>query len=91
MRGRLGALAVSFAAAVVSLLGAGALSAQAAERMSVHVLSDRADLISGGEALVAVTIPPKAKPGTVNVTLNGASVTGEVGCWPKSVATTTKP
>jgi hypothetical protein len=85
VRGRLGALAVSLAAAVVSLLGAGALSAQAAERMSVHVLSDRADLISGGEALVAVTIPPKAKPGSVNVTLNGASITGEFAARPNGL------
>jgi hypothetical protein len=85
VRGRLGALAVSFAAAVVSLLGAGALSAQAAERMSVHVLSDRADLISGGEALVAIGIPPRAKRGSVAVTLNGASITSEFAWRPNGL------
>jgi hypothetical protein len=84
VRGRSSALAAAFAATFVSLL-CGAMSAQAAERMAVHVLSDRADLISGSEALVAVTIPPKAKPGTVSVTLNGASVTGDFAARPNGL------
>jgi hypothetical protein len=85
VRGRLCAGAATFVAAFVSLLGAGAPGAQAAERMSVRVLSDRADLISGGEALVAVTVPPKAKPGTVNVTLNGASISGDFAMRPNGL------
>jgi Tannase-like family of unknown function (DUF6351) len=83
VRGRSSALAAALAATVVSLLGAA--GAQAAERMSVHVLSDRSDLISGGEVLVAVTIPAKAKPGSASVTLNGASVTADFATRPNGL------
>jgi hypothetical protein len=85
VRGRGSAFAAAFAAVAASMLSAGALSAQAAERMAVRVLSDRADLISGGEALIAVTIPPKAKPGTVSVTLDGATVTGDFAARPNGL------
>jgi hypothetical protein len=41
----------------------------------ITVLSNRADLVSGGEALVQVTLPGGADPGDVRVYLNGHSVT----------------
>jgi Tannase-like family of unknown function (DUF6351) len=76
--------AITLALAVTAAtLGIGTAGAQAAQqRMVVQVLSNRADLISGGEALVAVTIPSKAKPGSVKVTLNGASVTSDFAARP---------
>src|SRR3954462_8366885 len=49
--------------------GLGATPAGAATSVRIGVLSNRADLISGGDALVRVT-PARAK-----VTLNGRSVT----------------
>jgi hypothetical protein len=57
------------------ILGAG--SAQASGSLSVHVLSDRADLISGGEALVAVSLPRGTDPASVRVTVGGNDVTSE--------------
>jgi Tannase-like family of unknown function (DUF6351) len=64
--------------AVVSavLLLANVGGAQAAG-LAVRVLSNRANLISGGEALVAVTLPKGTNPETVKVTAGGRDVTGE--------------
>ena len=42
----------------------------------IHVLSNRADLISGGDALVEVIFPEGAKLSTAEVLLNEADVTG---------------
>jgi hypothetical protein len=39
----------------------------------VVVLSNRADLISGGDALVEVVLPARVDPSTVSVTLNGST------------------
>ena len=47
----------------------------AATPMVISVLSTRADLVSGGEALVAITLPSGATKSTVQVTLNGQIVT----------------
>src|SRR5947208_8270281 len=57
------------------LLTAGAAGAGAAS-LSVQVLSNRADLVSGREALVAVALN-KVKPASVKVTLNGSNVTSQ--------------
>jgi hypothetical protein len=61
------------AALVVSCVAA----AQASASFSLHVLSDRADLISGSEALVSVTLPRKLNPASVKVTLGSSDVTSE--------------
>ncbi|HWX75732.1 MAG TPA: DUF6351 family protein, partial [Solirubrobacteraceae bacterium] len=63
-------------AVLAALLGAGAASAQAGVPQ-LQVLSTRADLISGGEALVSVALPAHVKPATVRVRLNGNDVTSE--------------
>ena len=39
------------------------------------MLSDRANMISGGEALVAVTLPKGTNPAAVKVTAGGRDVT----------------
>src|SRR5690242_4343550 len=63
-------------AAIAALLVLG-LAAPAGASLQIHVLSDRANLISGGEALTAVTLPRTVKPGTVTMTLNGSDVTSQ--------------
>ena len=63
--------------AAVALMAGGAAGAQAAGTLSVQVLSNRADLISGGDALVAVALPRGVNPASVSVSLNGSNVTGE--------------
>jgi hypothetical protein len=78
MRKKLFVLAAIFAA----LLVAGAGGAQAAGTLSVHVLSDRANLISGGEALTSITLPRGVSPGSVTVTLNGTPVTSAFAMRP---------
>jgi hypothetical protein len=57
-------------------------AAQASASFSLHVLSDRADLISGGEALASVTLPRSVSPSAVHVTLNGSDVTSEFALRP---------
>ena len=52
--------------------GGGAGPVDAAQ---ITVLSNRADLVSGGDALVAIGVPAKASPSDLKMTLNGASVT----------------
>ncbi|MCW2968905.1 MAG: hypothetical protein JWO23_32 [Solirubrobacterales bacterium] len=66
---------------LVGLIGGGANGALAAS-LPVHVVSDRADVISGGEALVAVTLPRTVAPSSVKVSLNGGDVTGEFALRP---------
>lgn len=46
--------------------------------LQLNVLSARADLISGGEALTTVTLPSGIAPSSVSVVLNGTSVTSEL-------------
>jgi hypothetical protein len=58
-------LTLSFAAGV----------ACAADHVQIYVLSNRADLISGGDALVEVTIPAGADPAAMRVTVGGRDVT----------------
>src|SRR5215208_6830463 len=55
---------------------AGALSSPS-DRLHVRVLSNRADLISGDDALVAVALPRGARPSQVRMTLGDANVTGD--------------
>src|SRR5258705_6179 len=65
------------AGALVGAVGALALAAPLAHATSIEVLSNRADLISGGDPLVAVGLPAGTHPSTVTV--------------PPDVATTTTP
>jgi hypothetical protein len=74
--------AVVVAGALVSLLSAGTGSAEAAGGLSVHVLSNRANLISGGEALVAIGLPARVKPTSVRVTLGSSDITNEFAMRP---------
>jgi hypothetical protein len=48
----------------------------AAPGLVINVVSNRADLISGGDALVEVVVPSDISTADVRVSLNGADVTG---------------
>src|SRR5947209_13226397 len=62
------------AAVATASLSAGVAVAQAGT-LSIHVLSDRADAISGGDALVSVSIPHGIPPSSVTVSLGSTNVT----------------
>jgi hypothetical protein len=68
----LAARATVLALALAALLPAAALAGDAPV---IQVLSNRADLISGGDALVAVALPDGADPGAVKMRLNGDDIT----------------
>ncbi len=70
------------AALCCGVLGADAAAAQAGAPPEIKVLSNRADLISGGDALVAVTPPPGVRTSALRVVLNGAAVTREFAVRP---------
>ncbi len=80
---RLRILVTAAILAVLATVGAaGAQARPAAPELTVHVLSDRADVISGGEALVAVTLPAGTEAGAVKVKLNRREVTKEFALRP---------
>src|SRR5882757_8078960 len=64
----------------LTVLGAG--SAQAAGVLKLTIPSDRADLISGGETLAAVSLPRSVNPSSVTVTLNGSNVSSAFAMRP---------
>ena len=74
-------LAVLFATAIV-LSGARVARSAGDSVTSIDVLSNRADLVSGGDALVAVELAAGTDPASVRVVLNGTDVTGSFGARP---------
>ncbi len=70
----------------VVVVGAVLLSAFAATpasaKVSIEVLSNRAEAISGGDALVAVKYPKGTRASRVRVSLNGKRVTGRFAVRP---------
>jgi hypothetical protein len=70
---------VSVLAALGVALGVMAVgaSAAAAQGLQINVLSTRADLVSGGQALTSIDLPAGTAPSSVTVTLNGHDVSGE--------------
>ena len=70
-----GALALCLLVAVCAFpTGAAAAGPDA---LAIHVVSNRADLISGGDALVAVDVPKGVGPSEVTMKLNGSNVSDE--------------
>lgn len=57
----------------------------AALPLQINVLSNRADLISGGDALVQIVIPTGVSPSSVKVTLGGKNITGEFAVRPNGL------
>src|SRR5437773_7094322 len=70
-----------FAASVALLVILGTASAQAAT-LPVHVLSDRANLTSGGDALVSIDLPRTVPASSVKVTVGSADVTSQFAVRP---------
>src|SRR4051812_37896379 len=66
-------------ALLVLLLVAGTTTVARADELAIQVLSNRADLISGGDALVEVVVPPDVAVPDVHVALNGSEVTNVFG------------
>lgn len=66
------------AVALLALLTLSAPAHAASGKLRIETLSSAPDLVTGEDALVAVTVPPKTKPSKVRVRLNGADVTGEL-------------
>src|SRR4051794_1331733 len=68
------------AAVTLGAIGSSALAARrqivrAAASPTIQVLSGRSNLVSGGEALVAVTVPRGSKPSALKLTLGRRNVT----------------
>jgi Tannase-like family of unknown function (DUF6351) len=84
-RGGVSRRAVVFAAAILALVSVPAAAGQPLAGAAsppgnggppaIVVLSNRADLVSGGDALVEVVLPGRVDPSTVRVTVNGRDVT----------------
>jgi hypothetical protein len=73
------------ALALIVLLGGSLTSARSAPAgtgFELKVLSNRADLISGGNARVQIVLPAAEDPSSVLVTLNGEDVTGSFAMRP---------
>jgi hypothetical protein len=63
--------------AALMAMAAGAAQAAATQGLQINVLSSRADLVSGGQALTSIALPSGTDPATVTVTLNGNDVTSQ--------------
>src|SRR3712207_6640322 len=63
------------ALAAVCTVAPSAASAAPTSALTVDVLSNRSDLISGGDALVAIDLPAGVGPSSVRVTDDGRDVT----------------
>jgi hypothetical protein len=74
-------LAACASVAALALLFASAAAARAGYP-AIHVLSNRPNLISGGDALVSVTLPPRTKRARVRVFLRGRSIRREFAIRP---------
>lgn len=75
-------LLVAAVAAALSATLTGTATSNAAEGPEIRVLSNRADLISGGQALVQVVLPATADPSKVRVSVDGRDVTSAFAVRP---------
>ena len=62
-------------AGLVAALASAAATSSQAERAEIRVLSTRADLVTGGDALVEVRLPAGASPAAARVSIDGRDVT----------------
>src|SRR2546426_968465 len=67
--------AIGLTLSTVGTFGAGQASATGSE-LSIEVVSTRADLVSGGDALVKVNLPRHTDPRDVRIDVSGRDVTG---------------
>jgi hypothetical protein len=76
------ALFVMGAAVVTPMFAGGATALAFGSGLRIDVLSNRADLISGGDALVQIELPRGATASRVRVALNGQDVTSSFAVRP---------
>lgn len=62
--------------ALAATAPAGAAAAKPAGKVEIHTISTRADLVTGGDVLVAVDVENGADPAKVGIRRNGEPVTG---------------
>lgn len=74
-----GALLTAVLTTLALVPAVGADAAPSTGQLALRVLSNRADLISGGDALVTVDVPPGVDPGSIAVDVNGRDVTEAFG------------
>jgi hypothetical protein len=74
---RLVSVLAALGVAIALTAGAAASASAAAQGLQINVLSTRADLVSGGQALTSIDLPAGTDPSSVTVTLNGNNVTNE--------------
>ena len=77
--------AVVACALAASAFSLAASRASASLDPTINVLSTRADLISGGVALVSITLPPGTAPSTAHEALNGSDITGAFAVRPNGL------
>src|SRR5688572_11567105 len=75
-------LAGTLAAAALAAGGVAPASAAPADGFKIDVISNRADIVSAGDALVAVELPSRVAPETVRVTDDGRDVTASFAVRP---------
>ena len=78
-------LTVILAAVTLGAIGSSALAArrhEPAPAPTIQVLSGRSNLVSGGEALIAVAVPHGSKPAALKMTLGRRNVTGAFAIRP---------
>src|SRR5947209_19005151 len=76
------ALLPAIVALVIAAIADAPRSARAADRFDIKVLSNRADLISGGDALVEIVLPAGVDPTSVRVDVDGRDVTAAFAVRP---------
>jgi hypothetical protein len=69
------ALGLIFSVGLIAFLGSTGVVSAAVQTPTIHVLSNRADLISGRDALVSIDVPPRVNANGVRVYLNGQNIT----------------
>src|SRR5256885_10837337 len=76
------AMLLAAVAIVMAAVADAPAPARAADRFDIAVLSNRADLISGGDALIEIVLPAGVDPARVRVDVDGRDVTAAFGVRP---------
>src|SRR5256885_2696353 len=76
------AMLLAVVAIVMAAVADAPAPARAADRFDITVLSNRADLISGGDALIEIVLPAGVDPASVRVDDDGRHVTAPFGVRP---------
>jgi len=76
------AMLLAVVAIVMAAVADAPAPARAEDRFDITVLSNRADLISGGDALIEIVLPAGVDPARVRVDVDGRDVTAAFGVRP---------